>query len=98
MWFIIGLILGACLLALVLWLRSRKMVVKWYEWLIGSIGLGLLLFTIQNFFGSLAEYEEFAAWTFLWVFGLPAIILIIIAWLLPWRRYHKVSSQNPGEQ
>ena len=61
MWLIIGLILGAGLLALVLLLRTRKIAVKWYEWLIGAIGLILLLFTIQNFTGSLAEHEEFAA-------------------------------------
>ena len=73
-----GLILGFGLLALVLWLRSRRIVVKWYEWLIGVLGLGLLLFTVHDFFASLAEHEEFAAWTFFWVFGVPAIILLAI--------------------
>lgn len=92
MWFVIGLIIGAGLLVLALWLRSRKIAVRWYEWLIGLIGLILLLFTIQNFSASFAEHEEFAAWTFLWVFGLPAIILLAIACLLPWLRYRKVSS------
>ena len=92
MWFVIGLIIGAGLLVLALWLRSRKIAVRWYEWLIGLIGLILLLFTIQNFSASFAEHEEFAAWTFLWVFGLPAIILLVIACLLPWLRYRKVSS------
>lgn len=89
MWFIIGLILGVALLALVVWLRSRKIVVKWYEWLIGALGIGLLLFAIQNFVGSLAEYEKIAAWTFLWVFSLPAIILLAVAWFMPWRRHRK---------
>ena len=89
MWFLIALILGAGLLALVLWLRSRKIVVKWYEWLIGAIGLGLLLFTIQNFVASFVEMEPIAPWMFLLVFGLPAIILLAIACLLPWRRHRK---------
>ena len=93
MWFIIALILSTGLLALVLWLRNRKIVVTWYEWLIGALGLGLLLFAIQNFSASFAEYEEFAAWTFLWVFGMPAVILPAIACLLPWRRHRKVSSK-----
>ena len=92
MWFFIGLILGMGLLSLLLWLRSRRIVVKWYEWLIGIAGLGLLLFTVHDFFASLAEYEEFAAWTFLWVFGVPAIILLAIASLLPWRRHSKLKS------
>ena len=89
MWFIIALILGAGLLALVLWLRNRKIVVTWYEWLIGALGLLLLLFTIQNFVASFAEYEEYAAWTFLWMLGVPAIILLAIACLLPWWRHRK---------
>ena len=89
MWLLIGLIFGAGLLALVLWLRSRKVAVTWYEWLIGIPGLLLLLFTIQNFSASLAEHEEIAAWRFLLVFGLPAIILLAIASLLPWLRHRK---------
>lgn len=92
MWFIIGLILGAVLLALVLLLRTRKIAVKWYEWLIGALGLILLLFTIQNFSGSLVEHEEFAAWTFLWLSGVPSIILICVSIFLPWRRYFKTGS------
>lgn len=98
MWFLIGLIIGAGLLTLALWLRSRRIVVRWYEWLIGAIGLGLLLFTIQNFVASFAEYEEFAAWTFLWVFGLPTVILLAVATFLPWRRHRKVSSQNRSKR
>ena len=86
MWLIIGLVIGAGLLALVLWLKSRKIVVTWYEWFIGALGLLLLLFTIQNFAASFAEHELIAAWRFLWVFGLPAIILLAIACLLPWWR------------
>lgn len=59
--FLIGLVIGAGLLALVPWLRSRRIVVTWYEWLIGAIGLLLLLFTIHDFFASFAEHEEYAA-------------------------------------
>lgn len=49
-------------------------------------GLLLLLFTIQNFFGSFAELEPTAAWMFWLVTGLPAIILLGVAWQLAWRR------------
>ena len=93
MWLIIGLVIGAALVTLALWLRGRRIVVRWYEWLIGVLGLGLLFFTIQNFLASFAEYEEYAAWTFLWVFGLPAIILLAIACILPWLRHRKVGSK-----
>lgn len=92
MWFIIGLILGVGLLALVLLLRTRNITVKWYEWIIGAIGLLLLLFTIQNFTGSFAEHENFAAWTFLWLSGLPSVIFIGISLFLPWRRHLNTGS------
>ncbi len=89
MWLLIGLILGAGLLALILWLRSRKMTLKWYEWLIGAVGIGIIFYMIRNISGSLADNEARAALTFLWLFGVPAIVLLAIAWLLPWRRYRK---------
>jgi TRAP-type uncharacterized transport system fused permease subunit len=89
MWLTIGLVIGAGLLALVIWMRRRKIPVAWYDWLFGILGLLLLLFTIQNFTASFAEYEPHAAWNFLWVFGIPAILLITIAFLLPWLRYRK---------
>jgi hypothetical protein len=92
MWFIFGLLIGAGLLALVVWLHRWKIVVKWYEWLIGVIGLGLLLFMIQNIAGSVREMETTAAWQFLWIIGLPAIILLTLAWWLPWRRHRKTGS------
>ncbi len=86
MWLIIGLVAGAALLALVLWLKGRDIKVAWYEWLIGIVGLLLLLFTIQNFTGSFAELEPTAAYMFLLVTGLPALILLVVAWQLVARR------------
>jgi uncharacterized membrane protein len=89
MWLIIGLVIGAGLLALVLWLHSRKIAVTWYEWLVGAIGLLLLFFTIQNFTTSFAEHEPTAAWRFLLVLGLPSVILLAIACLLPWWHHRR---------
>ncbi len=86
MWLIIGLIVGAAVLALALWLHGRNIKVTWYEWLIGAIGLLLLLFTIQNLVGSFAELEPTAAYMFLLVTGLPALILLAISWQLVARR------------
>ena len=86
MWLIVGLIVGAAILALALWSNNRGVSIKWYDWVIGLVGLLLLLFTIQNFFGSNAELEPTAANLFLLVTGLPAIILMVIAWQLITRR------------
>jgi hypothetical protein len=89
MWLLIGLVIGAGVATLILWLRSRKIILKWYEWLIGAVGIGILFYMIRNVNGSLADNEARAAVTFLWLFGAPAIVLLAIAWLLPWRRHRK---------
>jgi hypothetical protein len=86
MWLIVGLIVGAAVLALALWSNNRGVSIKWYDWVIGVIGLLLLLFTIQNFFGSNAELEPTAANLFLLVTGLPSLILLVVAWQLIARR------------
>ena len=86
MWLIIGLIAGAAILGLVQWMRSKNISLTWYEWLIGIVGLALLLFTIQNFFGSFAELEPTAAWMFLLITGLPSLILLAVSWQLVARR------------
>ena len=89
MWLVIGLVLGALLIWLVSFMKSKGMAFKWYEWIIGLIGLAMLLFTVQNFFGSQAELEPKAANMFLLVTGLPALILLAITWQLVIR--HKKS-------
>lgn len=86
LWFIIALVLGVGLTSLVVWIRSRDITVKWYEWLITAIGLVLLLFTIQNFTTAFGELEPQAPWMFLLILGLPALILLAVVWQLVARR------------
>ena len=86
MWLIIGLLVGIGLMLLVMQLRNKGISLTWYEWLIGLVGLGLLLYTIQNLVGSFAEFEPNAAWLFVLVLGLPAIILMAVAGVLVLRR------------
>ena len=89
MWLVIGLIIGAALIWLVSAMKGKGISMKWYEWIIGIIGLALLLFTVQNYFGSQAELEPTAANMFLLVTGLPALILLAVTWQLVIR--HKAS-------
>ena len=91
MWLIAGLIVGAAILALVMWMRNNNIALKWYDWVIGVIGLLLLLFTVQNYFASGIEGESVAANWFLLVTGLPALVLVAIAWVLVARR-HRVAA------
>ena len=79
-------LLGAGVLGMVLWMRSKDIKAAWYEWLIGILGLLMLLFVVQNFFASYVEGEPSAAVMFLPVLGLPALILLAVAWQLVARR------------
>ena len=90
MWLIAGIIVGALLIWLGIALNNQKKQMTWYEWLIGIIGVALLLFTIQNYFGSQAELEPKAANMFLLVTGLPAVILLLVAWQL-WAKRKKTA-------
>jgi uncharacterized membrane protein YeaQ/YmgE (transglycosylase-associated protein family) len=85
MWFVIALILGGLVGALALWMRSKDMKMAWYTWLIGIVGLFLLLFTIQNYVGSVNEFENSAASMFLVVMGIPSVVLLAVAGVLGYR-------------
>ncbi|KSV16186.1 dehalogenase [Dehalococcoides mccartyi] len=89
MWFTIGILVGALILGLIWLMKRHNFSLTWYEWLIGAVGLLMLLFTIQNYFGSLAEVEPKAANMFLLVIGLPGIILLALSWQLAVRRAKK---------
>jgi len=85
MWFIVALIAGAAVMALVFLLRSRNIRVSWYEWLLGIVGLLVLMFTAQTYNGFTAEAANDAAATALWILGIPALILMSVAAFLAWR-------------
>lgn len=97
MWLIAGLLLGIGLVVLVLWLRSRGIAVSWYEWVIMAIGLVLAIFTLQNYFASVAEYEPIAPGMFLLVFGLPSLVLILISVFLVWFRWFRKTLKARSE-
>lgn len=85
-WFIIGGLLVAGIAFLINVIRKNNVSVRWYEWLIGILGMVLFLFTIQNFYTAFEELAPKAAWMFLLVTGLPSLILMAISWQLVARR------------
>ncbi len=90
--FLIGGLLVGGLVWLVLWIRSAGILVKWYEWLIGAIGLLIGIVAVENFFAAFVEFETGAAWKYLLVFGLPALILLAVSVQLVFRRHQASSS------
>jgi uncharacterized membrane protein len=89
MLFIFGMIAGAALMGLVLFLSMKGIAVRWYEWLLGALGLVLAVWAVNDFFASIAEHNEAAGRTLLWILGIPAVILLALAVFLPWRRTGK---------
>jgi len=87
MWFYLGIIIGTGLVLLVLWLRERGVKIPWYNWLMAIVGLALLSFGIQNYSTSSASYEPNAPRTFLVVFGVPGLLLLVLAGVILWLNY-----------
>jgi len=90
-WFFGGALIVAIVGGLVWWFKNKGINLTWYEWLIGIIGLLLLAFALQNFFGALSEYEYDAAPLFLLIVGLPGLIMIGVVFQLVNRRKAKVA-------
>ena len=87
MWFITGMAVSAAVIALVLILKRQHIGVRWYEWTLAGAGGLLLVFALQNYLATSAEHwGSGTSFTFLLVFGLPALGLIFLAaFLAGWR-------------
>ncbi|AMU87292.1 hypothetical protein [Dehalococcoides mccartyi] len=81
MFYWIGVLSGVGLALLVNWLK-KKTTVRWYEWLIGALGLLSGIGAIQHYFGSLVENEPESAWMGFLVFFILAVVLLATSWAL----------------
>ncbi|KAA3657847.1 MAG: dehalogenase [Chloroflexi bacterium] len=87
-WLILGLLFGAVFF----WLATRpNFKLRWYEWILAVLGVILILFAIQNYQASIVELEPRAASILLWMFGLPGLILAVVAGVLAWMRNRKAA-------
>ena len=85
-WFLLAAIGVGLLIVLANFLRNQGKVTKWYDWAIIGVAVLLGFFAIQNYFGSVSEFESEAATMFLVAVGIPAIILLAVAGALIMRR------------
>ena len=76
-WTIFTVVLVAALTLMVTFVINKGISVKWWEWVFFGVGVLLLVFALQNFFGVMLEGETKASWMFAWTLGIPALILII---------------------
>ncbi len=82
-WFFYGLIVGAGVMRLVVWIQAGGIAVNWYVWAMGVLVVVLGALTAQNFFASHRELEPRAAWMGVLFMGVPCLILAaVVTWLL----------------
>jgi len=93
MWMLAGIALGAGLIFLIVWLRAHSVKVTWYEWVLGAVGMALVLFAYQNHQASIAELHPRVPGMFLLVFGLPGLLLLALGVFLPWYRRYKAGKK-----
>ncbi len=94
LWFVIGLLLGVLLLLLVGCVRQKRIRIAWYQWVLGVIGVAILLLMLQNILGFRQELES-AAQTFTIVsMGIPGVLVLAVAIFLP-KVFHK--NKDGGE-
>ncbi len=75
--------------ALAAWLLAKQVKLMWYEWLLGVLGWYLGSVALQNYGASIIETEPRAAGFLLAIFGVPALILLFLAYFLPMQRAKK---------
>ncbi|ACZ62438.1 reductive dehalogenase anchoring protein [Dehalococcoides mccartyi VS] len=93
LWLAVGFMLGIGATVLFNNLRSSKLTLCWYEWVLGVSGLILLLAAIQHFAGAMViEKYNSAAWWGLPFLGLPALVLLALTWQLVTRRIKKFNT------
>jgi len=87
--FFVGIIFTVAIAFLVFWIIKQGISVRWWEWLMGAMGVVLLVFTIQNFMGLMGENESLPAWMFWLYIGLPGLIFVAIPAILVFIRAKK---------
>ncbi|APV45309.1 reductive dehalogenase membrane anchor [Dehalogenimonas formicexedens] len=78
-WYLGILGLGIVLTSIIYWVRTNKIAVQWYVWVLSAIGLLSTLFALQNIVGTYEEHYPKAAAMSALLFGVPGLILLGIA-------------------
>ena len=79
LFYAVSVIVALAVGALVVWLIKSGVSVRWWEWLMGVIGVILIIVTLQHVFATFVENQPAALWPGVLTFGVPAIILLAIA-------------------
>ncbi|MCB8814943.1 hypothetical protein [Desulfosporosinus shakirovi] len=83
LWLFLGIVIGFILSFVILKVKAGQLSVKWYQWVLASVSVVLLLLTIENYLGLKMELETYASNFVLLAMGLPAVVLGALIWIIP---------------
>ena len=75
MWFLIGVICATAFFMAWFFLGKANIKLAWWEWLLSALAVISLIFAVAWMAEGFMENEPKPAITFLWIFGLVALVL-----------------------
>ena len=89
-WYVlVGFIMAGGVVMLWQTLKSIKLKLRWYEWLLTLLCFSTFMFMSQTFIASFQEHEPQAAWLTLVFMGLPIIIMGVVLQRSLRKRYNE---------
>ena len=86
MWWTISILFVIGLVGLWFWLKQQKVKTTWYDLVISILGTMLIFWSAHNYTDFQAEYERVAALNSLIIFGIPGLVLLLLAVFFIWLR------------
>lgn len=94
-WYIlVGFIMGGRSSDAMATLKSIKLKLLWFEWLLTILCFIVFMFMSQTFIASFQEFEPQAAWLTLVFMGLPIIVMGVVLYRSLNKRYHEQMGIN----
>ena len=90
-WFIVGLVLGTAGLWLGAWARAKNISIQWYAWIFIVLAALLFALMVMDFRTLTTATEPSMAEGILWLYGIPGLVLILIAVSLIWWQNKKMA-------
>lgn len=89
---LMGMIVIGSVLLFIYFIQTKHWSVKWYDWVVGGLGLLLFIFSLQNMVTAFQEEQAFAAGMYLVFPGIVALIMLAVAALGVFRRSKRTAT------
>jgi hypothetical protein len=96
LWLIVGIMLGFTWHWLLTWSRAKSLRIPWLAWFLLILAVVAGLSGVQNYVALMGDYEESAARNVIPVYGIQAIVPLLLAVLLLWRKSRQAHQATPA--